>query len=655
MIRFFSSTKLAVALCLVLAAEGVVGSILYKGNTAFSGQGPFNIFRSPLFLAPAALLVVNILVCAGRRLSARALGARRAWTFAGIHLGLVLLAAGMISDGVFGFVGTRNYSAGVPASDYFNWRTFRQEVLPFTVEVTRRSVRFHPLNLQVGVKDAAGNKLGIYTVREGVSFRVRKAGVVVTPRRFDPETKALLFDMDAGGRSSPGLVAGPQGSPLVSGVTVVPVSWHDPEPAEFVAHVRFALPGRAPEERVIRVNDPATFAGISFCLVGESEDRYRNAIVGLQMTREPGEPLFWGGGLLFGLSLLLHVSLRGARRVAEADRGSVVVGHGAGPAQTPGTTSERATLALLAAVGVLLAAGPAGAEPHDVGWAESRGAPGGPMRGVPQKRDGSGAEAGQKRDGSGAASGTVIAADAAWEGEMTVAAPVTVEKGATLRIRPGTRVLLSGDDRDGDGRRDGYIQVFGRLLVEGEKGRSVRFLPLTPGVPWQEIFLKEAEGVIRHAEFSGGLWGLHVHGGDVRVEHAVFRGNGGGARLKGTGASFSRCTFRDNGIAFRFWDGGPAVSDSVIEGNGVGLFYREGPGGGRFRGNRIGNREWNLKVGDWAVGDLDASGNYWGPGSGDIRLVEDYRENREPGRIRLLPALPEPPPVCGADAGAEER
>ena len=661
MVRFLSSTRLAVALCLILAADCVAGSLLYNGNTAFGGQGSFNLFRSPLFLVPAGLLIVNILVCAGRRLASRSLAGSRAWTFAGIHLGLVLLAAGMIADGILGFVGTRNYYAGVPSSEYFNWRTLRQETFPFTVEVTDAAVRYHPLNLQIGVRDAAGNKLGLYTVREGVSFRVREAGVVVTPRRFDPQGKTLLFDVEAGGRSLSGLVAGPQGAPPVHGVSVAPVSWHDPEPSEFVARVRFAAPGRAPEDRVIRVNDPATFVGISFCLVGQSEDKYRNAFVGLQMTREPGEPLFWGGGLLFGTALLLHMVSRrarsdrpldarspaeagrsdgplDARSPAEAEAGGGVAGEepgpepetagagrGPGPVPTPQSSAGRTTVLLLAAAGIAIAAGPARA-----------------------------------------ASGVVIAADAAWEGEVTVAAPVTVEKGATLRIRPGTRVLLSGEDRDGDGCRDGYIQVFGRLIVEGEKGRPVRFLPLKPGLPWQEIFLKEAAGVIRHAEFSGAMWALHIHDGDVRVEHAVFRNNSGGARLKGTGASFSRCTFRDNGVALRFWEGGPAVADSIIEGNRVGLFYRDGAGGGRFRGNRIGNREWNLKVGDWAAGDLDASGNWWSDewsdarnpakaGGSEASLVQDYRENKEGERIRLLPALPAPPAVCGADNAREEQ
>jgi hypothetical protein len=125
---------------------------------------------------------------------------------------------------------------------------------------------------------------------------------------------------------------------------------------------------------------------------------------------------------------------------------------------------------------------------------------------------------------------------------------------------------------------------------------------------------------------------------------------------RGSGASFARCTFRGNGIALRFWDGGPFVTSSVIEENGTGLFYREGAGGGRITGNIITNREWNLKIGDWATGDLDASGNYWGAKGGGktVLLVKDFREKRAGGRIRLLPALSSPPGGCGAES-TEDR
>lgn len=122
--------------------------------------------------------------------------------------------------------------------------------------------------------------------------------------------------------------------------------------------------------------------------------------------------------------------------------------------------------------------------------------------------------------------------------------------------------------------------------------------------------------------------------------------------MRGSGAAFSRCTIAGNGVGLRFWDGGPSVVGSSIEGNGIGLFYREGAGGGRIRGSRISNREWDVKIGDWASGDLDASGNFWGPGPEPAGLrVGDFRERKEPGRIVFDPPLRSPPDPCGADLG----
>jgi hypothetical protein len=244
----------------------------------------------------------------------------------------------------------------------------------------------------------------------------------------------------------------------------------------------------------------------------------------------------------------------------------------------------------------------------------------------------------------------VIDRDATWEGEVRVTEPVTVEKGAILTIRPDTVLLLSGEDRDSDGCADGYLLVFGELRVEGEKDRPVRFGRLTPGNPWQEVFFKDARAVIRHAVFEGAAWALHIHDGDVRVEDTVLRGNGGGARTKGSGAAFARCVFVGNGIGVRFRDGGPTVSASRIEENGTGLFYREGTGGGKITGNRIANREWDVKIGEWAAGNLDLTGNYWEAmdGAGRPARIRDYRERKDAGKVafdRPLTASPQGLPV----------
>ncbi|HWS15245.1 MAG TPA: hypothetical protein VN450_03535, partial [Candidatus Methylomirabilis sp.] len=189
MTRFLSSSKLTIALCLVLAAGGIAGSLLYQGNTSFGKPSTFNVFRSPLFLLPSGLLVLNILFCVVPRLREMPAAKPRTWTFAGLHLGLLLLAAGLSLDGLYGFVGTQYFPVGAPYSGYHNWRTGKDEAFPFTVEVTDAKVLFHPRNLQVGVKDAGGRKIGLFVVREGVPFTVPKGDLAVTPRAFDAERK----------------------------------------------------------------------------------------------------------------------------------------------------------------------------------------------------------------------------------------------------------------------------------------------------------------------------------------------------------------------------------------------------------------------------------------------------------------------------------
>ncbi|GAB4369947.1 MAG: hypothetical protein Kow00128_16610 [Deltaproteobacteria bacterium] len=611
MVRFLSSTKLTVAICLLLALEGAAGSILYRGNTAFGEPGAFALFRSPLFLAPVALLLLNILVCAGTRLKTLSFRARRTWSFSGIHLGLLLLIAGLAVDGLYGFVGTRYYPVGVPASDYFNWRTNRDERFPFSILVADAEVFFHPRNLRIGLKGGTGKKIGLFTVREGVPFRAGDPPITVIPRTFDPETKTLLFDAEVGGKRMAGLSAGKEGSALVGGFVVVPVSFADPEPSGYRLRVRFDRPGGEAREAEIGSNRPVSFDGISFCLVDLSVDRYGNRIVGLQMTREPGAGLFWAGGILFGISLLFRF-LGGWRRAAESS-GETEEAAGSGEASPAGGGTTflliAATLCAFAGTPTLAAAGSAG---------------------------------------------RVITGEETWQGEVRVTAPVSVERGGVLRILPGTRVLLSGEDADGDGCREGYIQVFGRLLVEGKRDRPVRFARLHPDREWQEIYLQDAAGEIRYARIEGAAWGLHIHDGSVRIEQSLFRDNGGGARLKGSGASFARCTFRRNGYGLRFWDGGPKVRSSRFEGNGTALFYREGAGGGTINGNRIAGNETDLRVGDWASGDLDASRNWWGGDAENGGRIRDFRETGRPGRLTIRPVLAAPPAPCGTDIDETE-
>ncbi len=595
-LRFLSSTRLAIALCLILAAGGIAGSVLYNGNTAASTRGSGNLFHSPVFLLPAFLLILNVACCAFTRLRAGLFHGLRAVSFIGLHAGLLLLAAGLIVDGRYAFVGTQYYRIGEPSAAHFDWRDNNDRTFPFTVEVTGFSERYHPMKLQVGIKDAAGKKIGPFMVREGVSFKVPGVDLTVTPRRFDIREKKLTFDASSAGREVEGVMADTSGAAIPGGFLVVPVAWADPEVAEFAAKIRFAGVEGATGIQDLRVNHPAYFGGVTFCLSTSYLDAAGGRIVGLQMTREPGAPCFWSGAFLFGVSLLAGVYRR-RRESGRKAGGDEVAVFSRGPS---GSAAVSLVLVLLLTFA----------------WAVEA-----------------------------SAFGRAITADETWEGEVKIVEPVSVEKGATLTIRAGTVVLLSGADRGASGCPDGGIQVYGKFRVEGTQAHPVRFSRLDPSSPWNEIFIKEADAVIRYAVVEGATWGLHIHDGDVSIERTTLRGNGGGARLKGTGARFERCTIRDNGIGLRFWDGGPRITSSSIAGNRTGLFYRDGRGGGKIKGSRIENLETDAKIGDWAKGDLDLTGNYWG----GRPKISDYRGAGAKGKVRTSPILKRAPAGVGAD------
>jgi hypothetical protein len=589
-LRFLSSTRLTIALCLALAAVGVAGSFLYDGATASATRGAGNVFHSPLFYGPVFLLVLNVCCCVWSRLAAGAFRGERAFLFVTLHAGLVLLAAGMIIDGRYAFLGTQYYRLSEPSPAHFDWRDNTEKTFPFAVEVTGVTERYHPMKLQVGVKDPDGRKRGPYLLHEGGSFRVPDTGLEIVPRRFDIAAKTLTFDVSSGGKTVTGVRADADGAEVPGGFRVVPVAWADPEMAEFVARVRFHDPGKAPVDREIRMNRPARHEGILFCLSDARSGADGSRLVGLQMTREPGSPLFWAGGLIFGAALLGGIRRKLRERPAEKPEG-----------ETFGIAVVALTLALSTAACLL--------------------------------------------PGSALAFGRSVVADESWSGEVKILEPVIVEKGATLTIRPGTVVRLSGESRGEPGVPDGGIQVFGRLRVEGDPANPVLFERLDPARPWGELFCKDADVIVRHAVFRGALWGMHIHDGNVSIVRTVFRGNGGGARLRGTGTRFDRCTISGNDIGLRFWDGGPRITGSAIEGNGVGLFYRDGAGGGKIDGCRIANREVDAKIGDWARGDLDLSGNWWGGGRPKLR---DFRGDGPKGKIPTSPVLKRAP-VAGAE------
>ncbi|MBI3552371.1 MAG: right-handed parallel beta-helix repeat-containing protein [Elusimicrobia bacterium] len=167
-----------------------------------------------------------------------------------------------------------------------------------------------------------------------------------------------------------------------------------------------------------------------------------------------------------------------------------------------------------------------------------------------------------------------IAGRAEWSGEVRVFGDVVVLPGASLTIRPGTRVLILSEKRFAHAmarRREGAggslsdsktssIAVYGRLCVEGLPDSVVRFE--AESGRWGGIVLlgRGPQGhSIRHAELSGAARGvLCADEADAELEGVRFFGSEGcGARCEG------RAVLRLSGCRFEGGDEGLCAAESA--------------------------------------------------------------------------------------------
>jgi hypothetical protein len=300
-----TSTKLALFLCMILAGESVVGSLLYRGNTSFDEPFGFSIFASPLFIVPAALLTINIFLCVLRRVAKGTVRRRIPLLFA--HASLIAAIGGMMVDGGLGDVYTGYFPFEYPSRAVHDWKVGQDIELPFTMEVSSYSVTRYPFLMKVGVrKNPGGEKVGLYVVREGGTLDVQGTGLVLRNIAFDPEENKIHFKALFRGNDLGDFVAGKEGSsPLGDGYTVVPVAFRDFGVKNMVARLKITEEGESLEYDV-SPNHPAVYRGLNITLVESKLDKYNNLLVGFQITRTPGETLFWAGAIGFFTFVLVH-------------------------------------------------------------------------------------------------------------------------------------------------------------------------------------------------------------------------------------------------------------------------------------------------------------------------------------------------------------
>ncbi len=130
--------------------------------------------------------------------------------------------------------------------------------------------------------------------------------------------------------------------------------------------------------------------------------------------------------------------------------------------------------------------------------------------------------------------GTVQGDPAIWEGVVRVTGDVTIPSGSTLRIEPGTLVLLEGVV---SGENGADINIEGAVDCAGTADRPVSFTAADPARPWGEIHHDNAApSTYRYAIFT--IAGNSPGGGHT--------GTGPAIRPQDSAITLEFCSFTDN-------------------------------------------------------------------------------------------------------------
>ncbi len=334
---FLRSTGLARTLCLLIALEAVAGTLLPAGKAAelvserLGGGalaaarfvGLVETYASPLFLGMLALLALNVLFCTGSRLAPGLRSpSRRRWPAlldATMHLSLVVLLAGGAVKGARGSVGTQYLFPGAVATTFNRGGDGPEVPLGFGLLLKEIVREHHPLLARVGVRSAAtGERIALVTLREGRAERVPAADLRLRLTADELDAGWLGIRADGGGRSGELRLATAPGGPtggVFGGARIELVAWRR-DLKGVRGRIALIEGGAQLREELLGVNEPIAHRGASVFLSAWGEDEFGNPHLGIQVSRDPGAPLFWIGALMLAVSMPLYLLLRAGRPAA---------------------------------------------------------------------------------------------------------------------------------------------------------------------------------------------------------------------------------------------------------------------------------------------------------------------------------------------------
>ena len=366
LLDIFGSVRLTLALLMILAVAAIGGTL--RPVEQVLGEGPpvkrFDLyFQSPWYRLLLLLLAVNLAVCTWRtlrrtlgerqRLLAAAvagtpgaglevsaagietlaarlgaagyrvtpagnglLGRNRAasrWAVPVLHLAVIAIMAGALA-GSLGFVGTVNLYVTHQTDSIFDWETQAQRPLDFSFRLDHFAPTYYPIDLQIAVIDPQSRQLRkTLTTREGATIDAGN-GLLLRVLRFSPEEEHLVLFLERNGAplGEYHALSGQRDYPgnPDPGVLIKPAAFRDPVVKQLTSQVTVLENGREVRQAVIEVNSPLVHRGVAIYQTAYARDKNGFWYCGFQFSRDPGEPLVWGGCIVLVLALCVVFTVR---------------------------------------------------------------------------------------------------------------------------------------------------------------------------------------------------------------------------------------------------------------------------------------------------------------------------------------------------------
>lgn len=268
---------------------------------------PATISRSPLFVACGrgllGMLAVNLLLCTVRHWRYLPLSVIT------IHAGVLTILGGSVLSHA-GFVATINIHEGGSSSTAFRWDREREMPLGFTLKVNKVHQQYYPVGVKVGVlMDGKAERL--YQLRTGEAFSL--SGDHVEVLELDPVTPALLVAVtDSKGIRTLRSVT-KETDPTQPGLSFQLVAFQTPSSKRSWVDIDLLPEHGPPVSGAAEVNRPLCWQGHRLFHTATGVDADGRRFVGIQIVKDPGTPLVYGGFVLLFLGNVLLLVKRGGR------------------------------------------------------------------------------------------------------------------------------------------------------------------------------------------------------------------------------------------------------------------------------------------------------------------------------------------------------